>query len=521
MMVTDALQRRALPRAGAIATSWGGSAVLLALLVAASLFARTRALDAPFWIDEGLSVGIASFPLLEIPGVLRQDGSPPLYYMLLHLWIDLFDSRSEAATHALSVFFAVLAVPAALWAGWSLFGRRAGWIAASLAAINPFLTIYAQETRMYSLVILLSFVASGAFVHAFVFRRRRYVPVFAATLAVMLYTHNWALFFILAALVALALCLRETRERRGLVVDGAFAFGGAALVYVPWVPTLVFQALHTGAPWSRPPSPLELIGALYVVLSGDGAVVALVLGAGGALLRIVRGPASPERTAVIALVALALGTLLSGWLYSQFSPAWAVRYLGMLLGPVFLLAAVGLPRAGRLGLVALALVVLFWAPFRANDEKSNARELAAQFETYLEPGDLVISTQPEQVPVLDYYLPSGLRYATPIGPVRETRVMDWRDAVSKLEAARPETTLAPLLDAVPVGRRVMVVRPVVRDEDAWKAEWTSLVRRRSYQWAQAIARDERFTRTASAVPPFTEDAVRALRVDLFTKTKTG
>ena len=41
-----------------------------------------------------------------------------------------------------------------------VFGRRAAWIAAVLAALNPYLTQYAQETRMYSLVVLLSLLAT-------------------------------------------------------------------------------------------------------------------------------------------------------------------------------------------------------------------------------------------------------------------------------------------------------------------------------------------------------------------------
>ncbi|MDQ3890485.1 MAG: glycosyltransferase family 39 protein [Actinomycetota bacterium] len=516
-MVTHALQRRAVPRVGSFLGGWTGTAVLLAVLLAVSLFSRTRALDGPFWIDEGLSVGIASFPFSQIPEVLRQDGSPPLYYLLLHAWTDVFGS-SEAATHALSLGFALLAVPAALWAGWTLFGRNVAWIAAALVAVNPFLTVYAQETRMYSLVILLSVLATAAFVHAFVFRRRRYVPFFALVLTLMLYVHNWALFFALGAAVAVAFTARETRERRKLVLDAALAFATAALLYAPWVPTLVYQALHTGAPWSKPPSPRDLVAAMSAVLSGQGALVAFLLAAGTALLgSILRDEPSRERTAVIALLALAAGTLFSGWLYSQISPAWAIRYLGILLGPLLLLAGVGIARAGRLGLVALTIVLLFWVPFRANGEKSNARELAARFDTYLAPGDVVLSTQPEQVPVLAYYFRSDVRWATPLGRVSETRVMDWRDAVSRLRAARPRTELEPLLDDMPVGSHVMLIRPVVRNEDAWTAEWTSLVRRRSGAWARALARDRRFELAAAAVPSYASRVVRPLRADLFTK----
>src|SRR3954464_16106204 len=61
---------------------------LLALL-ALSLYLRTRELGIGFWIDEGLSVGISDRPLSAIPHALREDGSPPLYYVLLPLLLGL------------------------------------------------------------------------------------------------------------------------------------------------------------------------------------------------------------------------------------------------------------------------------------------------------------------------------------------------------------------------------------------------------------------------------------------------
>jgi hypothetical protein len=220
-------------------------------------------------------------------------------------------------------------------------------------------------------------------------------------------------------------------------------------------------------------------------------------------------------------MALAGGTLLSAWIVSQATPAWANRYLGVLMGPVFLVAAAGLPRAGRLGLVALALIIGFWATYTVGNSKSNVDILAARYETAVRPGDVIVSTQPEQVPVLAYYFGHDKPYATPLGPVAETRVMDWRDVLSKLEAARPETTLAPLLDALPRGGRVLLVRPLVRSEDAWSAPWTELVRRRSEEWAFVLAVDERFIRTQEYVPPYTDRVQRALVVELFEKTTSG
>src|ERR1700736_4583431 len=101
------------------------------VLLALSAFMRTRYISGQFWMDEALSVGISSHSLSAIPGVLRHDGSPPLFYMLLHIWMSIFGS-GESATHALSLTFGLLTIPVAMWAGWSLFGRRAGIMAAVL-----------------------------------------------------------------------------------------------------------------------------------------------------------------------------------------------------------------------------------------------------------------------------------------------------------------------------------------------------------------------------------------------------
>src|SRR3954462_9302319 len=181
----------------------GGLLALLAL----SLYLRTRELGIGFWIDEGLSVGISARPLSAIPHALREDGSPPLYYVLLHFWLAL-GGRSEAGVRALSLLFALLAVPVAWWAGRAIFRTaRAAWISAILMAFNPFLSQYAQEARMYSLVALLAIPATACFLRAYALdepRRKPWIAGFAVSVAAALYTHNWPIFFALAAAVAWA-----------------------------------------------------------------------------------------------------------------------------------------------------------------------------------------------------------------------------------------------------------------------------------------------------------------------------
>src|SRR5919112_4329283 len=197
------------------------------LLIAVSLFLRTRELGIGFWIDEGLSVGISDRPLGDIPEALRLDGSPPLYYLLLHVWMSVAGT-SEEAVRAMSVLFGLVAVPVAWWAARTLFGTRSGWMAAVLAATSPFLTQYAQEARMYALTALLSLVASAAFARMVAFEddRRPWAIGFAVAFAAMLYTHNWALFFGAATGAAWLYLLWRAGpgERRRLLRTGLLAY---------------------------------------------------------------------------------------------------------------------------------------------------------------------------------------------------------------------------------------------------------------------------------------------------------
>src|SRR5687768_13772990 len=101
-MTSTAARMGVLDRVRARSFAVPGGILALVVIMLLSLELRTQALLAGFWIDEGLSVGIASHGLFDIPSVLRLDGSPPLYYMLLHVWISVF-GNGEGETHGMSV----------------------------------------------------------------------------------------------------------------------------------------------------------------------------------------------------------------------------------------------------------------------------------------------------------------------------------------------------------------------------------------------------------------------------------
>jgi hypothetical protein len=499
-MATVTAPRRSLPNFELRTPGWvertpvwllaGG---ILFLLTAVSVFIRTRYLDGQFWMDEALSVGIGSHSLTAIPGVLRHDGSPPLYYLLLHVWMGAF-GNAEVATHWMSVVFGVLTIPAGAWVAWSLFGRWAAFVAAVLFALNPFLTAYSQETRMYTLMALLGLLATAGLIHGFVYRRRKYLILFAVAQALMVYTHAWGVFFGVGAVVALIPVYLNSEDRRSFLRDAVLSFGAAAVLYLPWIPTLLYQATHTGSPWDPTPNFGAPVQISRNLMGGDRATVALVLAAAIGLApfftKLLRR--SREAQVMWLLILLPIGTLACGWIVSRFSPAWQYRYFAPILGALLLLAAWGMSRAKGVGLIALILVVIFWinpASFTPQ-YKSDMKDVAAEMAARLHPGDLVVSGQPEQVPLTWYYLPSGLRFADTTGASKDPQSMNWVHALDRLKHAQPGATLAPLVASLRRGQHVLFVRPMTEGAQSWEAPWTEYVRRRSAQWSALLAADK-------------------------------
>jgi hypothetical protein len=353
---------------------------------------------------------------------------------------------------------------------------------------------------MYSLVVLLSILASASFVLAFVRGRRAQVPLLGVWLALLLYTHTWGLFLTAAmALAWLALWRRGDVGGR----DGARLGAALALIYAPWLPTAVFQAAHTAAPWAERPSPLVLLG-IPGGLFGHVAVPLLALAVFFALRR-----RPPVDRAVRVLAAIALITAALAWLCSQIEPAWTTRYFAVLMGPLLLALASVISRGARWTALALAGVAAVWLVSGPPPTKSNVRTVSTGVAPAIRPGDLVVSTQPEQVPALYRYLPRGVVYLTPMGLVSDPRQTDWRDGLARLRAGQAERELLPALARLDGGRRVLIVTPVP-GERLSQAPWSRAVRIRTREWRAALQSSARVRAIGEvSTLPWRKNTVRA------------
>ncbi len=119
-----------------------------------------------FWLDEGLTPLRSSYNIpkiltnvVEIQGFSTNDTHPPLYYLLIHGTRRLFGTADFAFRYP-SLLFGVLLVPLLYQFGTALHSRRVGLLAALFATFNPQQIWYAQEARMYTMLVFLMTVAS-------------------------------------------------------------------------------------------------------------------------------------------------------------------------------------------------------------------------------------------------------------------------------------------------------------------------------------------------------------------------
>lgn len=89
-------------------------------------------------------------------------GNSPFYYLLLHIWMEIF-GLSDFSARIPSVIFGVLIIGATYMFGRRFFSSNTGLIAAAIVAIEPFFIGCSHQARNYSLTFYLGLLATYFF----------------------------------------------------------------------------------------------------------------------------------------------------------------------------------------------------------------------------------------------------------------------------------------------------------------------------------------------------------------------
>ncbi len=446
--------REALARAGAVV----GGAVVVAGVVGRFL--------APggLWLDEALSVNIAKLPLGQLPGALVQDGSPPLYYLLLHYWMLVF-GEGDFAVRALSGLISTVTLPFLWAAGKRAGGRRTAWAALLLGASSPWAIYFGTDTRMYSLMALEAILWYLAVRRALELPTRGRLIALGAVTAALMYTHYWDLY--LVAVGGAWLLARSWMEHRdggrrppdypGAAAKSLAAMIGGAVLWLPWSPVFVFQALHTGTPWAGAPSPVDMLSVLsYFAGLGAWGYTLTFTSFGLVVLAIFAAP-GPKPTSVVLefraqprarfVALLVLGSLSAAVLAGILTgAAFDDRYIGVVFPLFIVLCALGVTSFKSRKVTSVMLAVACIAGlFSAKDQNSQPRTQAVQVAAVLnaqaQPGDMVVYCPDQLGPAVDRLLKvpdvTQLTFPRMIGPAR----VDWVNYLATIQG-HPVSTFA-------------------------------------------------------------------------------
>ena len=195
-----------------------------------------------FWYDEWDTAFMTQQSFGDMLGRLGPvELTPPVYFVLTWLWAAPFGD-SELALRSVSALAGVALIPVLYLAARDLVSRRAGLIAAWLAAVNPLLVWYSQEARSYSLMLLFSAAAFLFFVRALKDKDRgaRQLYLWGAASALAIATHYLSVVLIVPE--AVLLWIYSGIPRRPLL--GAFAI--PVVTGLALLPLLADQAGHGG-----------------------------------------------------------------------------------------------------------------------------------------------------------------------------------------------------------------------------------------------------------------------------------
>lgn len=384
-------------------------ALLLIVLFAFAL-RMFRAGETRMWGDEGFSVYSAQRGLYAITFEGKDvDPHPPLYYYLFHFYLP-FAGYSELAIRFFSVFFGTATIALIYAIGRRIFDARVGAFAAAIATMAPFAVHYAQEVRMYALVMFLGALGLYFFVQLLKRETRAGWTGWAIT---MLLT-QYSLYQAAALFVAQGFFLLPfLKSRLAMILRWLTVSMGIVILFIPWLlahSSSAFADVKDVAGNTTPFSLPEFVARGFAAITigttvpvtnalafADLFVAVIVLGLGIALV---------TRTAKIGdwlLIALVIIPIVALYPIYYLAPLYRGRLFALAFVPFALLLARSIDlvdQRARLASIPIALATLAIFAYSLNDYFFRYDRYSAAVEDYLpairaveeraQPGDIVL-----------------------------------------------------------------------------------------------------------------------------------
>jgi mannosyltransferase len=358
--------------------------VVFSLLALVFVLARLwRLTSSCLWFDEIFSVhaarhswsGLIKFAAADII-------HPPLFYGLLKIWIAI-GGESLVWLRLLPFLFAVATIfPFVLICREINLKAAETSLALLLMAVSGFQIKYAQEVRMYSLLLLLSVVSIWLFLRLLKHSssERKHLVILTAINLLLVYTHYYG--WVLIATEGLVLLILRRRQ----IVKFILATAALLVAYVPWIYQVAVsrergRGVAQNLGWIPRPDLRDVLeffvvagkpllfsqstaDRVYDALSAWLVFLLFAIPIGLFLWQTLRK--TEKREAEVALVLFVLAPIVIAFTLSWILPypVWGTRHLIISAGPLAIIAALAILRLQAHWMrIAVSVVLACWILF--------------------------------------------------------------------------------------------------------------------------------------------------------------
>ena len=216
--------------------------LILLIILCSGLFLRFWGITSEsYWLDEAVSVKQAQMNYGTTLEMVKDDVHLPLYFILLNFWIKLF-GISELGSRSLSLIFGVFSIFMIYLLAKKMFSLKVALIASALMSVSPIMIYYSQESRPYSLFVLLTLI-SFYFFACFVEKNEdKYLLAYLFFSLLLIYTH---LFSFLVIIVQNVYLLYISRFKLKKLMKWFYCQFTLFLLFTPWIPIIISQIKQT------------------------------------------------------------------------------------------------------------------------------------------------------------------------------------------------------------------------------------------------------------------------------------
>lgn len=183
-------------------------------------------------LDEAQSIWQVSHSIPEILDIVGRDVHVPLYHIILHFWQAIFDNTIISARY-LSLLISIISIPFVYILASKLYTKKIGLMTTILFILSPFISWYANEARMYSLLLLLAVLNTIFFINILKQGGRGNWIGFVVTAILGVYTHYFYWLFLLSS--ALFYLSNYNKFPKSLLPKFLITVIVVVLSIIPWI----------------------------------------------------------------------------------------------------------------------------------------------------------------------------------------------------------------------------------------------------------------------------------------------